>query len=89
LRPYALTQFGSLIVVVLLITLFPPRYTRTFDFGIALALYVLAKILETTDGPIFTVGGIVSGHTLKHLAAALSTYWILVMLRLREPIRPA
>ena len=89
LRPYALAQFGSLIVVVLLITLFPPRYTRTFDFGIALALYVLAKILESTDGPIFTVGGIVSGHTLKHLAAALSTYWILRMLRLRERASPA
>jgi hypothetical protein len=84
LRPYALAQFGSLIVVVLLIALFPPRYTRTFDFGIALALYVLAKILEATDGPIFAVGGIVSGHTLKHLAAALSTYWILRMLRLRK-----
>ncbi len=85
LRPYALAQFGSLIVVVLLITLFPPRYTRTFDFGIALALYVLAKILEATDGSIFAVGGIVSGHTLKHIAAALSTYWILRMLRLRKP----
>jgi hypothetical protein len=84
LRPYALAQFGSLIVVVLLIILFPPRYTRTFDFGMALALYVLAKILEATDGPIFAVGGIVSGHTLKHLAAALSTYWILRMLRLRK-----
>jgi hypothetical protein len=89
LRPYALAQFGSLLVVVLLIALFPPRYTRTMDFGIALAFYALAKLLEATDRPIFAVGHIVSGHTLKHLAAALSTYWILRMLRLRRPLAPA
>jgi hypothetical protein len=27
----------------------------------------------------------VSGHTLKHLAAAMGTYWVLRMLRRREP----
>ncbi len=89
LRPYALAQFGSLVVVVLLIALFPPRYTRTMDFGIALVFYALAKLLEAADKPIFAVGQIVSGHTLKHLAAALSTYWILRMLRLRAPLAPA
>jgi hypothetical protein len=89
LRPYALAQFGSLLVVVLLIALFPPRYTRTMDLGVALAFYALAKLLEAADKPIFAVGHIVSGHTLKHLAAALSTYWILRMLRLRTPLAPA
>ena len=33
------------------------------------ALYALAKVLETFDEPIFAAGHIVSGHTLKHLAA--------------------
>jgi hypothetical protein len=89
LRPYALAQFGSLLVVLLLVALFPPRYTRTADLGIALGLYVLAKVLEAADKPIFAVGHIVSGHTLKHLAAALSTCWILRMLRLRTPLAPA
>jgi hypothetical protein len=88
LRPYALAQFGSLLIVVLLIALFPPRYTRTMDLGVALALYVLAKLLEAADKPIFAACHIVSGHTLKHLAAALSTYWILSMLRLRTPLAP-
>jgi hypothetical protein len=89
LRPYALAQFGSLLVLLLLIALFAPRYTRTSDLGIALALYALAKVLEATDKSIFAAGHIVSGHTLKHLAAALSTYWILRMLRLRAPLAPA
>jgi hypothetical protein len=89
LRPYAVAQFSSLLVLVLLIALYPPHYSRTMDFGIALALYALAKLLEAADKPIFAVGHIVSGHTLKHLAAALSTYWILRMLRLRTPLAPA
>jgi hypothetical protein len=86
LRPYALAQFGSLLMLLLLIALFPARYTRTYDFGISLALYALAKLFEAADRPIFALGRIVSGHTLKHLAAAVSAYWIVRMLRLRRAV---
>lgn len=86
LRPYALVQFGSLLAILLLIGLYPPRYSRGSDFVISLAIYALAKVFEVTDRQIFALGGIVSGHTLKHLAAALSAYWILRMLQLRRPI---
>jgi hypothetical protein len=87
LRPYALAQFGSLLILLLLIALFPPRYTRTYDFGISLALYALAKLFEAADRPIFAVGRLVSGHTLKHLAAAVSAYWIVRMLQLRRTVQ--
>ena len=50
------------------------------------AFYVLAKALEALDGPIFELGHIVSGHTLKHLAAAGAGYWILRMLLMRRLI---
>ncbi len=86
LRPYGLTQFGSLLVLALLLALFPPRYTRGSDFVVSLLIYGVAKIFEAADKPIFATGHIVSGHTLKHLAAALSAYWILRMLRLRIPV---
>jgi hypothetical protein len=85
LRPYALAQFGSLLVLLLLAALFPPRYTRGADLIVSLGFYGLAKILEAADRPIFALGGIVSGHTLKHIAAAVSAYWILRMLKLRTP----
>ena len=87
LRPYAIAQFGSLLVLVLLFALFPPRYTRSLDFVVALAFYGIAKLFEAADKLVFAAGHIVSGHTIKHLFAALSTYWILRMLRLRDPIR--
>jgi hypothetical protein len=88
LRPYVLAQFGSLLVLLLLVALFPPRYTRGADLIVSLLIYALAKVLEAADGPIFNLGGVVSGHTLKHITAAASAYWILRMLELRAPTIP-
>ena len=86
LRPYAVAQFGTLVLILLVLILFRPRFTRGADFYVALALYGLAKALEAADRPIFSAGGLVSGHSLKHVAAAVSTYWILRMLKLRAPL---
>ncbi len=86
LRPYAFAQFGSLLILALLILLFPARYTRMYDLGISLGLYAFAKLLEAADHPIYSALRFVSGHTLKHLSAALSAYWIVRMLRLRRPV---
>jgi hypothetical protein len=85
LRFYAAVQAYS--VLVLLTALFmPPRYTRGSDLAVVAGFYVLAKVLETLDRPIFGAGHLVSGHTLKHLAAAAAGYWILRMLQKRRPL---
>lgn len=83
LRFYAAVQVYS-ILVLLLMLLFPARYTRGSDFAVVVGFYVLAKILEETDRSVFSLGHVVSGHTLKHLAAAAASYWILRMLQKRE-----
>ncbi|MGH9579702.1 MAG: ceramidase domain-containing protein [Terriglobales bacterium] len=81
LRPYLLAQFFPLLMVPLLVLLFPARYTRGYDLVVAIAIYGGAKALEGLDQEIFRwSGGSVSGHTLKHLAAALAAGWILRML---------
>jgi len=85
LRPYAVAQFGTLVAILLVLILFRPTFTCGADFYVALAFYGLAKALEALDRPIFSAGGLVSGHSLKHVAAAVSTYWILRMLKLRAP----
>jgi hypothetical protein len=69
LRFYAAVQAYSALVL-LIVMLFPARYSRGSDLAIIVGFYVLAKVLELLDKPIFHVGHIVSGHTLKHLAAA-------------------
>ena len=86
LRPYVIVQFYPMLAIPLIVLLFPPRYTRSADLLGAAALYALAKAFETFDAQIFAVGQVVSGHTLKHLAAALATYLIVRMLRRRQPI---
>ena len=86
LRFYAFVQFGPVLFIPLMLVLFPDRYTRASDFWAALGLYVLAKVFEYFDAEVFALGRLVSGHMLKHLAAAVSAYWILRMLKARRPI---
>jgi hypothetical protein len=83
-RLYALVQFVPLAVIPILLLAFPARWYRTADLFAVLGWYVLAKLLELTDGLIYSAGGLVSGHTLKHLAASLGALWILLMLRRRN-----
>ena len=85
LRFYATVQAYS-VLFVLIVLLLPPRYTRSSDLALVAGTYVLAKVLETLDKPIFELGHIVSGHTLKHLAVATAGYWILRMLQKRRPL---
>jgi hypothetical protein len=86
LRLYAMVQFYPLLAIPLILALFPPLYTRGADLVLALAVYGLAKVLELADRAIYAAGEIVSGHSLKHLAAAAAAYLILCALRKREPI---
>ena len=87
LRLYAAVQVYSALVLLIAL-LFPPRYERGSDLAAVVGFYALAKVFETLDRPILTLlGGAVSGHTLKHLAAATAGYWILRMLQKRVPIR--
>ncbi|MGA8035626.1 MAG: hypothetical protein WB985_06610 [Candidatus Acidiferrales bacterium] len=87
LRLYALTQFGSLVTLVLLLALFAPRYTRGYDFVVALGFYALAKVLEVADRSVYgATHQAVRGHARKHVAAAFSACWILRMIERRVPV---
>jgi len=87
LRFYAAVQVSA-ILVLLLALLLPANYTRGSDFAAVVGFYILAKIFETFDRQIFSFLQLVSGHTLKHLAAAAAGYWIVRMLQLRNPLKP-
>jgi len=90
LRPYYLVQFYPLLAIPLLLLLFPPRYTGTGYLFLALFWYVLAKLAEhLLDHPFFFWTGWVSGHTIKHLLAAVGAYCILRMVMRREPVAAA
>jgi hypothetical protein len=86
LRLYAWAQFFPFLVLVLILRLFPAKYTGSYYWVAAAALYALAKLLEFLDAQIYSVGSIVSGHTLKHLAAAAASFAILRLWQTRQPI---
>ena len=87
LRAYIVVQATPLLAVLLVLAAFTAPHTHRNHLVYALACYVLAKIFELQDTPVFEMtSGMVSGHTLKHLAAALSAFFIYRMLRERQPI---
>ena len=81
--PYGILQ-GYSVLMLLLIAGLPSRYTRGGDLYAVFAAYVLAKILEYLDPEILGLGHVVSGHTLKHLAAAVGGGLVCRMLMLRS-----
>jgi hypothetical protein len=83
---YIVVQFYSILVIVLLAKFFPSRYTRGADIYAVIGWYALAKVAEIADHPLYALGNFISGHTAKHLLAAVAAYWILRMLRRRTPI---
>lgn len=86
LRLYGMVQFYPLLAVPIL-SLLPPRYSGGGWLLGAILLYALAKAFEALDAPIFGLGRALSGHTLKHLFAALSGYAVWRMLQTRQPAR--
>lgn len=85
LRWYLLVQFLPLILVPAIMALYPPRYDRNLYLLYAVGFYLLAKLLELGDMEVFSAtGGLMSGHSLKHLAAAVAVAWILAMVTRRK-----
>jgi hypothetical protein len=85
-RFYLFVQFFPPVVLALIVALFPPRYTGMKYLVVAFFLFVSAKIFEILDWRIYSATGMVSGHSLKHVIAAVACYWILMMLQFRDPI---
>ena len=84
LRPYLLVQLYPLVAIPIILVLFRARFTLTQDLYAALCCYLVAKALELLDRQVYSQGQIVSGHTLKHLVAALGPYFILHMIQRRR-----
>ena len=78
--PYGILQGYSVIILLLLARLNPSRYTRGRDIYWVFGCYVLSKLLETFDRELLAIGHFVSGHTLKHLAAAAAAIVVCHML---------
>jgi hypothetical protein len=82
LRLYVWVQFMPLLVIALVLVMFPAANRRTGYLAAALALYLASKAAEYYDRAVFELTHeTLSGHSLKHLLAALAVYGIVRMLR--------
>jgi len=79
LRLYVLVQYYPMVLIPAILILFPPPAGRLSWLPLLYAAtwYGMAKVCEQFDCDIYSALGFVSGHSLKHLAAAVST-WFLV-----------
>lgn len=86
LRAYALVQFYPVLALPLIIGLFPRfRYTVGRFLAWVILWYGISKVFEHFDHEVFELfGQTVSGHTLKHLTAAMAPYVVFRMLYSRR-----
>ncbi len=83
LRLYVLVQYLPVLLIPVILLLFKPNLTPDTYLWMVCGSYGIAKIAESLDKQIFATGYIVSGHSLKHLAAAFGAYVFTIALRRR------
>jgi hypothetical protein len=88
LRPYVLAQFLPLLLIPLMLALLPGR--RPVGPLIAgVAVYAIGKVAEVGDHTVLALGGVVSGHTVKHVLAAAAATLIVRWLAPRPRSTPS
>ena len=84
LRFYALVQFYPMLAIPIMMICFRSSCTHVYAYWWLLLAYIVAKLFEHFDAEVFDVLGFISGHSLKHLTAALGMYVLLVFYQKRN-----
>ena len=86
LRLYVLVQFLPMLLVPVMLMLFPARLGGSGWLWAMLLVYAGSKSAELADVAVFELTGVLSGHTLKHLLAAMGGLLFLGALLARRPV---
>jgi len=89
LRFYYFVQFFTIFIIPIILILFKSRYKFGHYVWYIMAAYFGAKVTEIYDHEIYNAIKVLSGHNLKHLIAALSPVFILIMLKKRQVEKPS
>jgi hypothetical protein len=82
--PWAVLQFGGMALVLWLALLRPGPGALDIRWGLVILAYAAAKLLEANDHWVYqATGQLVSGHTLKHVVAALAAWPVVAAIRSR------
>ena len=89
LRLYVVVQFLPMLLVPAILLTYKPAIGSAKYFWYMLLFYVLAKLFEFIDGGLYAAGGIISGHSLKHIFAAMASASVLFALMKRRHVLDA
>lgn len=78
LRLYILVQFLPMLLIPVILVFFRSRFNTQAHYWFMLMAYVAAKLLEHFDREIYQSLQLVSGHSLKHIAAAIAVIFLLL-----------
>lgn len=86
LRVYAFVQFYPMIAIPVIFFLFRSSANNAgLHFLIwVIVWYLIAKIAESFDKQIYSMTRFISGHSVKHIAATIATWYILKFFRKRH-----
>lgn len=86
LKVYVLVQFYPIIAIIISLVFFQSSYTLTKGYWLLMIAYIAAKLFEHFDSAIYTILGCISGHTLKHISAAIGIYLLLKSYQKRNSV---
>jgi len=86
LRFYVLVQFLPVLIIPIILFFFRSKFTHTIGYWYLLLAYVLAKVLEHYDEYIHNILFSLSGHSLKHVVAAMGILFLIKAYNKRELI---
>lgn len=75
LRMYALVQFYPVLAIPIVLMLCKSSGKSSKAYWVLLIAYIIAKLFEHFDLQVHEVLKIISGHTLKHIIAAVGIYF--------------
>ena len=85
LRFYGFLQGYAFLATAGVLLFTRPKYDRQMGWVYAIGCYGLAKVFELFDSALYAgTGHAISGHSLKHVAAALGGWFVLRMMQERK-----
>ena len=82
LRLYAAVQFLPMILIPLILLMFKSTTYKPPYIWLMLLVYALSKVCETFDAALFHSFKYISGHSIKHLLAAMSPLLLLIAIHI-------
>ncbi len=85
LRPYAIVQFLPMLLIPIILLMYRSVYDKVDFLWFVIVLYALSKLFEYFDFAVYEMGQLISGHSLKHIVAAIAPLVLLYGLENRRP----